>query len=281
MKPKTRKSYIALAALSLAVFVLLAALLAASAHRRRAERESTAEMKVLYTEAASDALGGESEAGESETDGEIPRRFQKLYEVNPELIGWLSAGGVIDEPVVYRDNSYYLHHSFTQAYSNSGTVFADEENESWYTDPYVVLYGHNIHGGDKFGALSSYKELDFVKENPFIEWDSVRSPGAERYAVFAVFEASMLEEDEDYFHLRRFEQLSAGGEEEMQSLITEVQQGSALKIPLEVSPQDRILVLTTCSYSNADGRLLVFARALRADESAPQVALAVACAERR
>lgn len=279
MKSGAKKKYILLAAASLGVFVLLAIALAASESVRRAERDSAAQLSALYsapTPAAAASAGVTGDAPQIDDSGdawELPPRFSELYAINPEFIGWLRAGGVIDEPVVFRDNSFYLSHALDQTQSHSGTVFADVENSAWYSDDYVILYGHNIHGGDRFSRLSSYKDADFVRENPIIEWDTIRSGDAPRqYAVFAAFDASMLPDDDNYFHLRRFDELRAGGAEAMQALIDEVTARSCIDIPLAVAPGDDILALVTCSYSNADGRLMVFARALRADESAAAVA---------
>lgn len=270
MKKSAKKKYITLAALSLSVFAVLAALLAASVHIRRAERRETDSLAALYAQQERAESGAEPA---TENNSEIPARFQSLYEINPEFIGWLTVGDIVEEPVVYRDNSFYLTHGFDGTKSNSGTVFADVENAEWNSDKYVILYGHNIHGGGKFGSLSCYKELDFLKENPVFAWDTVRVGGnAGEYAVFGLFEASMLENGSDYFYLRRFEELRAGGDEAVQALIDEVKERSIADIALDVSPEDSIMVLCTCSYSNADGRLLVFARKLRENETRADIA---------
>lgn len=282
MRGGAKKKYILLAAASLGIFVLLAIALAASESVRRAERESTAQLSALYAapssaaEASADVAGDVDEMDDSGGAGDIPARFSELYAINPEFIGWLRAEGVVDEPVVFRDNSFYLSHALDQTQSHSGTVFADVANSAWYNDAYVILYGHNIHGGDRFSRLSSYKDADFVRENPIIEWDTIRSGDAPwQYAIFAAFEASMLEDDESYFHLRRFDELRAGGAEAMQALLDEVAARSCINIPLEVTAEDDILALVTCSYSNADGRLMVFARALRDGETAEDISRAI------
>lgn len=280
MKNGARKKYIALAAVSLCVFAVLAALLVFTVCARRAERRQTASLAALYV--APEGDGGEAADASVTENAGIPARFSTLYAANPELIGWLRVGDIVDEPVVLRDNSFYLSHGFDRQPNNSGTVFADEENASWYSDDYVILYGHNIHDGSKFAPLSKYKKLDFLKANPVIEWDTVRSgDAAGEYAVFALFDASMLPDDDGYFHLRRFDELREGGDEAMQTLIDELKTRSLADIPLDVAPGDRILALVTCSYSNADGRLLIFTRALRGGETAENVSLAVAEAKER
>lgn len=285
MKNSGKKKYTLLAALSLGVFALLAALLAFSLHTRRAEREETAELSTLYSASAETAdshsaaatdADSSSVVPDSDSAGDIPSRFSDLYARNPELIGWLRAGDAVDEPVVFRDNSFYLSHGFDGQQSHSGTVFADERNATWYSDKYVILYGHNIRGGDRFARLSRYKDSEYVSQNPVIEWDTVRSGDAPwQYAVFAAFDASMLPDDDNYFHLRRFDELREGGANAAQALIDEVKARSCIDVPLDVTPEDDLLVLVTCSYSDSDGRLMVFTRALRDGETADDIPRAV------
>lgn len=272
MKKSGRKKYTVLAALSLGAFIVLAGLFAFTVYTRRAEKTAASGLSALYTPLEEESREGDSAPG-AENPNAIPARFQALYDINPELIGWLTVGDIVDEPVVYRDNNFYLTHGFDGTKSNSGTVFADVENSAYESDKYLVLYGHNIRGGGKFGPLSDYKELDFLKENPVFTWDTVRAGGnAGEYAVFGLFEASMLENSSDYFYLRRFAELRAGGNESAQKLIDEVQARSIIDIPLDVSPEDSIITLVTCSYSNADGRLLIFARKLREEETRADIA---------
>lgn len=274
--------YAALSMIALYAFAVLAVLLAVSVFVRHSTQQQGAALRALYTppSPAAAQAADPAPAGE-EKPAVIPARFEELYEINQELIGWLRVGALVDEPVVYRDNEYYLHHSFRGNASNSGTVFADMENDRWAHDAYVVLYGHNIRGGDKFGPLAQYRELDCLKENPLISWDTISGDDAALYAVFSVFDASMLPDSEDYFYLRRFDELRTGGDEAMQLLIDELRERSLYDVPIDVAPQDGLLALVTCSYSNSDGRLMVFARRLRASESAEDICSAAALASVR
>ena len=251
---------------SLCTFAVLSSSLTGTVLMRRHEAADAAELAELYHAPQSPA------AREVTVDVgaafEIPERFRELYEINPDIIGWLRAGELADEPVVFRDNEFYLDHNFRGEDNGIGVVFADEKNTDWVDAPYLVLYGHNIDGGIKFGKLSQYRNLEQLKENAVIEWDTVWFDAAKEYAVFAVFDASMLPDDEDSFYLRRFDELRSSGAAGMQALIDEVRARSVINIPLTVDAQDRILVLVTCSHVYRDGRLLIFARELREDETA-------------
>ena len=256
----------ALLIVSLCMFAVFSSSLTGTVLMRRREAANAAELAELY-HAVQSASAQKVTVGVG-TAFEIPERFRELYEINPDIIGWLRAGELADEPVVFRDNKFYLDHDFRGEYSGIGTVFADEKNTDWADAPYLILYGHNIDGGIKFGKLSQYRSLEQLKENAVIEWDTVSFDAAKEYAVFAVFDASMLPDDEDSFYLRRFDELRRSGDIGMQALIDEAKTRSIFSIPLTVDAQDQILVLVTCSRAGIDGRLLIFARGLREGETA-------------
>lgn len=259
-----------------AALLLSAALIATVALHQRELAQTETLRQLYHTERTaaplpSDGAAPETQAPDTEkahaaAPHQLQARFVPLLEQNPETIGWLRAGSLADEPVVYRDNDFYLHHDFLQNKSSSGTVFVDAENADWETAPYVVVYGHYIKDGSRFGSLKKYCDAEQLKKNLLVEWDSKYSSEPEAYVVFSVFEASMLADHSKYFYLRRFEQLKTGGEEQMQQLIDEAQERSLFDIPLDVTPEDRILVLVTCSYGTEDGRLLVFCRKVRPEE---------------
>lgn len=251
---------------SLCAFAVLSSSLTGTVLMRRHEAADAAELKELYQ--APQALAAREVTVDVGAAFEIPERFRELYEINPEIIGWLKVGELADEPVVFRDNEFYLRHNFRGEYNGIGVVFADEKNTDWADAPYIVLYGHNIDGGIKFGKFWQYRELEHLNENAVIEWDTIRSDAAKEYAVFAVFDASMLPDDDNSFYLRRFDELRSSGDVGMQALIDEVKTRSIFNIPLTVDAQDRILVLVTCSHVYKDGRLLIFARELREGETA-------------
>ena len=62
----------------------------------------------------------------------------------------------------------------------------------------------------------------------------------------------------------------------MKKLVDELRGRSLFDIPLEVTEDDRILVLVTCSYKDPDGRLMVCCRALRSGETADDISAVIA-----
>ncbi|NLO84299.1 MAG: class B sortase [Clostridiales bacterium] len=204
----------------------------------------------------------------------ISDRFAELAEINDEVVSWLIAGTDIDTVVVYRDNDHYLDHDFYGRYSKGGTVFIDEENENWETDPYVIYYGHHMKDGSMFGPLIDYQELDYFKENTAIEVHSLYDNQVTQYVPFAVVDASVRLNHEEYFFLRRYETYASPIDSTaVHAFIAELQDRSLYEIPgLDVTAEDQIICLVTCSYRLKDGRLMVFCRRLHDGETAEEMA---------
>ena len=94
--------------------------------------------------------------------------------------------------------------------------------------------------------------------------------------VFAAFNASMNTDESSYFDVARYDFAT---EAEFQAYLDEVRERSMYDIPVDVSYEDELLTLVTCSYHQDNGRFLLFTRKLRANETAESVSALVAQAE--
>ncbi|MBD9219874.1 MAG: class B sortase [Clostridiales bacterium] len=272
---KHKNKYRILSIVALCIALLLTAFLIATSLIRRNERVQTSKICELYygknnsvtkeRDDYSDLKNKNSECDDNVdlNTEQIQDRFIPLLQINPETVGWIKVGNLADEPVVYRDNEFYLNHDFYQKKSSSGTVFVDVENTDLENDKYVIVYGHDLRDGSKFGSLKEYLNIEQLKNNIVIEWSSLYSSEAEKYVVFSVFDSSMLEENKNYFDLRRFDEIDLDG---TKKFIEEIRERSLYDIPVDVTAEDKIMVLVTCSYKHEDGRLLIFCRKVRKAE---------------
>lgn len=272
---KHKNKYRILSIVALCIALLLTAFLIAISLIRHNERVQTSKICELYygnnnsvtkeRDDYSDLKNKNSECDDNVdlNTEQIQDRFIPLLQINPETVGWIKVGNLADEPVVYRDNEFYLNHDFYQKKSSSGTVFVDVENTDLENDKYVIVYGHDLRDGSKFGSLKEYLNIEQLKNNIVIEWSSLYSSEAEKYVVFSVFDSSMLEENKNYFDLRRFDEIDLDG---TKKFIEEIRERSLYDIPVDVTAEDQIMVLVTCSYKHEDGRLLIFCRKARKAE---------------
>lgn len=123
--------------------------------------------------------------GKRESDRVID--FEKLKEINPDVIGWISVQGTeIDYPVVKSDdNQFYLSHDVDREESLTGAIFIDMGNSVDFLDVSTVIYGHNMKNGSMFAQLHNFEDKKFFSKNTIVR---IYVPtGMYKYRVFAAY----------------------------------------------------------------------------------------------
>ena len=189
----------------------------------------------------------------------ISDRFTDLRRKGKYITGWLRMDSV-DEPVVLKDNSYFLTRDATGKKNVNGAIFMDSGTRL-ETRPYtVILYGHNMKSGSMFGRLRKYRDGDYLRKNRFITFDTLYEDG--RYAVFAAAEINTVPGTSAYFDIWSLNDRTADGRTEA---LRKLKIRSLHGFTADVQPEDQILLLVTC-VEDDDYRFIVAARRLRPGE---------------
>lgn len=196
---------------------------------------------------------------------DIQEDFLLLYEKNPDVIGWLTAGETIDLPVVQRDNEYYLSHNYFGEWDSNGTVFLNERNVFYPRDSILLIHGHNMRSGAMFGTLVKYERADYAFAHALLTFRTLYEEETPYYVPVAAFHASMLADAAGYFDVTP---MNFDTEEAFQAYLDAALKRSAWTAPVDVNTQDELLMLLTCSYHHADGRFVLLCRRLREGETA-------------
>ena len=190
----------------------------------------------------------------------ISDRFTDLRRKGKYITGWLRMDSV-DEPVVLKDNSYFLTRDATGKKNVNGAIFMDSGTRL-ETRPYtVILYGHNMKSGSMFGRLRKYRDSGYLRKNRFITFDTLYEDG--RYAVFAAAEINVVPGTSGYFDIWSLDDHTRAGRE---AAIRKLESRSFSGVAVDVQPEDQILLLVTC-VEDDDYRLVVAARRLRDSET--------------
>lgn len=174
--------------------------------------------------------------------------FAALRRINPDVIGWLYYKDMhIDYPVVKGpDNETYLSKMFNGEWGGCGTLFADCITEAPFRQFNTIVYGHHMRDGSMFAQLKKLKDPEFWKEHPRLElitpegryhleiWAFLNQP-----ADSSIYTTNMVSETEKADYLA----LASG----MADYTTDV----------EVTTEDRLVVLSTCAYEYQDARYMV------------------------
>ena len=190
----------------------------------------------------------------------ISDRCTDLRRKGKYFTGWLRMDSV-DEPVVLKDNSYFLTRDATGKKNVNGAIFMDSGTRL-ETRPYtVILYGHNMKSGSMFGRLRKYRDSGYLRKNRFITFDTLYEDG--RYAVFAAAEINVVPGTSGYFDIWSLDDHTRAGRE---AAIRKLESRSFSGVAVDVQPEDQILLLVTC-VEDDDYRLVVAARRLRDSET--------------
>lgn len=236
---------------------------------------------------------------------EIIPKLKTLYEENPDTIGWIKVNNtaidyvvmqrkVEDEKVFFGNDDgdiseeYYIHRNFYKEYSNEGSIFAFFANNFGPEglSRNTILFGHHMRSGRMFQNLMKYDALNytsgrptvnntalnFYKQNPIVLFDTLYEEA--RWVIFAVVKA-------DPYSSARSTELNwmfvgEPGPEEQQAFIDNIRSRSVIDTTdeIEVTPDDYLLIMQTCSYETDQMRTLVIARKLRDNETTIDVSTA-------
>lgn len=193
--------------------------------------------------------------------GDALPEMEALYNENRDLIAWINIPEVIDLPVVYKDNDYYLKRDFYKQKNTAGTIFLDENHPFKEKTQNLLLHGHNMKDGTMFGRLTQYiYDRTYIKNHPFINLSTLWRK--EQYVIFAVLDVSLDPKNAAFFNY--FTHATFSSDAEFTSYIRQLQLRSMFAIPIDVEPSDALLTLSTCLEEN---RLVIVARRLRPGET--------------
>ena len=181
--------------------------------------------------------------------------FNKLINKNPDTIGWIKVLGTdINYPVVQTNNNdFYLTHSFDKSYNKAGWIFADYINKNLKNnelDKNTIIYGHNRQNNSMFGTLSNVFKEEWLsnKENHYINFSTVNNN-----MVWEVFSTYTIEKEEYYI------QSNFSSDEEYISFLNTIKNRSTYKYDVNISKEDKILTLSTCT-NVGKGRTVLHAK---------------------
>lgn len=177
--------------------------------------------------------------------------FNNLKSQNPDTVGYLQVKGTNIDYVVVKgqDNDYYLNHNFNREYNESGWVYADYTNRFDETDKNIVIYAHNTMDGSMFGSLKNVLNSSWYNNEDNYDITFITEKGQYTYRVFSVYQI----EAEDYYIQTSFPSNN------FDSFIKKIKDRSINDFQTEITPEDKILTLSTCSLSGKE-RIVVHSK---------------------
>lgn len=183
-------------------------------------------------------------------------QVQELKKQYTGLVGWLEVPGTnIDYPVMQgTDNSYYVKHNYKQEYDYNGSIFLHKDYDWSIPSSNLLLYGHNNKNDCMFAQLLKYKDENFYKEHPTIKFTTPEEEA--EYEIIAVFLSRIYYKTEENV-FRYYQFINAESKTQYNEYIKEAKKASLYNIDATAKYGEQLITLTTCEYSQTDGRFVV------------------------
>ena len=195
-------------------------------------------------------------------ENNILGQYQKLYERNGDMVGWVDIEGTkINYPVMKsKEEQYYLHRNFDKEYDVNGLPFIDANYDLDDRNSNIMIYGHHMKSGIMFAGLLDYDTVDFYDSHKLIHFDTL---GEERtYKVIAAFYSQIYRTDErQYFKFYQY--AGALSANEYETYVKSIQSLSCYDTGTTAVYGEQLLTLVTCSYHVDEGRFVVVAKRIQ------------------
>ena len=196
----------------------------------------------------------------------VQEKYKDIKGQYADFAGKLIIDGLnMNFPVVQgKDNSYYLKNNIDGKEDKHGTLFADYRNDLANLNGNTIIYGHNMHDGTQFGMLNMYKNLSTYKACPVITFNTIHKDY--KWKIFAAFLINTQPEHDDGY-VFNYLRTDFATDREFRDFYNEVMERSYFITDVDVTAEDKILTLSTCSLLLEDSRFVVMARLVRDGES--------------
>ena len=193
---------------------------------------------------------------EDNTESAINIDEEKVESIlgNENIVGWLYISGTsIDYPVLQgEDNDFFLYNNYLREADQAGSIYMDFRNKSLGEDDNYIIYGHKMKNGTMFSDLIKYVQGDdretFLENHQLIQYDTL--DGTTYWEIFSVYVVDLDSED---YHL--FPQYRS--DEKFEAVLEDAYSRSLLETGVEVTTEDEIMTLVTCSYWYDDARAII------------------------
>ncbi len=194
-----------------------------------------------------------------EMEDAVAVSYQKFFESNEDMIGWLKIPGTeIDYPVMQtiEDEEYYLRRNFFGEKDNNGTLILDTDSDIKKTSNNLIIHGHNMKSGAMFAGLVDYEKEEFLRKHSKIEFHT--KDEARTYEVIAVFRSKVYTVEDKVFKYYQF--FEAETQEEFDSFYNNIKKLSLHDTGVTAEYGDEFITLSTCVYHTTNGRFVVVGR---------------------
>ena len=252
------RKFLSVSIISLFILTLIVSLVMINHHHK-----DSVEQHSVYTELIDtvERVSTDDEVSLVFEESNTPNvEYTELFERNTDMVGWIKVDGTkLNYPVVQSgyEPDFYLTHNFNKEYSNYGCPYVQENCSVRMPSDNIIIYGHNMDDGSMFATLDNYKSKSFYDEHKIISFDTMTARN--KYEIVAVFTTTAYTED----GFKYYQFTDAEGEKDFDNYISKCNELSLYDTGVKAEYGDKLISLSTCEYSNKNGRIVVVAKLIK------------------
>lgn len=198
----------------------------------------------------------DEENGLSNENSKVSINLYNLYQKNNDLKGWIKIDGTNINYPVMQNNQLYLNKNFYKNNSSYGTPFLADYCDINTSDN-LIIYGHHMKNGKMFANLEKYKDFNFYQNHKIVLLYTLQGNSTleNKYKIISCFKTTA---DENGFKYYLFSK--ANSKEDFNEYVKKCKELSFFNIEATAQYGDKLITLSTCEYSQKNGRIVVVAK---------------------
>lgn len=211
--------------------------------------------ETVYQEPTEDTA---AEPLENQEHAILPE-YAAVYAQNPDMVGWISIADTrINYPVMQTpdDPNFYSKHGFDKNTSNHGCPYLNTNCDVSKPSDNLIIYGHCMKDGSMFADLDNYTSKAFWESHRMITFNTLSQ--RQTYEVIAVFKVVAGTGSASEFKYYSF--TDASSPVAFEDYISRAKSKALYNTGITAEYGDNLLTLSTCEYSNHNGRLVLVAK---------------------
>ena len=194
---------------------------------------------------------------EGNLSSENTYNLENIAKINSDVIGWIKIDGTnIDYPIM-QNGDYYLHKDIYKNYSSHGTPYL-----AFYCDvkksDNLIIFGHHMKDNTMFSQLEKYKNYNFFLNHKYIKFYTIEDGRTieNTYEVMIAFKTiAYSDAGFRYYSYTDFQNY-----EDYEEFVKNCRNLEFYYTGVVGTHQDKYITLSTCEYSQKNGRMVVVAK---------------------
>ena len=185
-------------------------------------------------------------------DGEDNPTLKDLKKLNPDVKAWIQVPkSNIDYPVVQgQDDMEYINKNVYGEFELSGAIFLSCLNKDDFSDPYNLVYGHNMKNGGMFADVADFTNKEYFETHQ--KGKLYLTDATRKIRFFACMKVTAA--DAKIYHPDGYRK------ENLKDLLDYIQANAVQYRDVNVADESSLIALSTCSEAETNGRVVLIGK---------------------